>query len=143
MVEVVQDEIVVLELVQNDVENEGLNDAEWRRKVDLDDFIVLLCDVLFDGVVEDGVIQDVEDVGRCRRSGYRFEDGTVVVELWEHKVGGDKGEAYVIELLEDDVEVVDVLEDVLDVYEVGVPDVVDDLLDDFYERVGLDDLQVD
>ena len=34
---------------------------------------------------------------------------------------------FVIELLEDDVEVVDVLEDVVDVYEVGAPGVVDDL----------------
>ena len=36
-------------------------------------------------------------------------------------------ESFVIELLEDDVEVVGVLEDVVDVYEVGAPDVVDDL----------------
>ena len=36
-------------------------------------------------------------------------------------------EIFVIELLEDDVEVVDVLKDVVDVRGVGAPDVVDDL----------------
>ena len=50
-----------------------------------------------------------------------------VVELWEDEVDEDKWEIFVIELLEDDVEVVGVLEDVVDVYEVGAPDVVDDL----------------
>ena len=52
----------MLELVQDDVDNEGLHGAEWRKEVYLDDLDILLCDVLSDGVVEDVVIQDVEDV---------------------------------------------------------------------------------
>ena len=56
-----------------------------------------------------------------------FEDGIVVVELWEDEGDKDKWGSFVIELLEDDVEVVGVLEDVVDVYEVGAPDVVDNL----------------
>ena len=56
-----------------------------------------------------------------------FEDGIVVVELWEDEVDEDKWETFVIEVLEDDVEVAGMLEDVVDVYEVGAPDVVDDL----------------
>ena len=70
------------------------------------------------------MIQDVEDVVDVVVD---FEDGIVVVELWEDEVDEDKWEIFVIELLEDDVEVVDVLEDVVDVYEVGAPGVVDDL----------------
>ena len=31
------------------------------EKVDLDELVILLCDVLFGGVVEDDVIQDLED----------------------------------------------------------------------------------
>ena len=53
VVEVVQDELVVLELVQDNVDNEGLHDAEWRKEVYLDGLDVLLCDVLSGGVVED------------------------------------------------------------------------------------------
>ena len=126
VVEVVQDEFVVLELVQDDVDNEGLHDAEGREEeeVYLDDLDLLLCDVLSDGVVEDGVIQDVEDVADVV---VKFEDVIVVVELWEDEVDEDEWKSFVIELLEDDVEAVDVLEDVVDVYEVGAPDVVDDL----------------
>ena len=53
VVEVVQDEFVVLELVQDDVDNEGLHETEWREEVYLDDLDILLCDVLSGGVVED------------------------------------------------------------------------------------------
>ena len=95
----------MLELVQDDVENEGLDDATG-------------------GVVEDVVIQDVEDVVDVIVD---FEDEIVVVELWEDEVDEDKWEIFVVELLEDVVEVVDVLEDVGDVYEIGAPGVVDDL----------------
>ena len=56
-----------------------------------------------------------------------FEDEMFVVELWEEEVDEDKGEIFVIELLEDDPKGVDVLEDVVDIHEVGEPDVVDDL----------------
>ena len=114
----------MLELVQDDVDNEGLHDAEWRKEVYLDDLDALLCDVLSGGVVEDVVIQDVEDVVDVVVD---FEDGIVVVELWEDEVDEDKWEIFVVELLEDVVEVVDVLEDVGDVYEIGAPGVVDDL----------------
>ena len=126
VVEVVQDGFVVLELAQDDVENEGLHDAEWREgeEVYLDDLDIPRCDVLSGGVVEDGVIQDLEDVVDVVVD---FEDGIVVVELWEEEVDEDKWEIFVIELLEDDAEVVEVLENVVDVYEVGTPDVVDDL----------------
>ena len=123
MVEVVQDG-VVLELVQDDVENEGLDDAEWRKEVYRDALDILLCDVLSDAVVEDGVIQDVGDVVDVVVD---FEDGIVVVELWEDEVDEDEWEMFVVELLEDVVEVVYVLEDVGDVYEGDAPDVVDDL----------------
>ena len=124
MVDVVQDEFVVLELVQDDVDNEGLHDAEWRKEVYPDDLDILLCDVLSGGVVKDVVIQDVEDVVDVVVD---FEDGIVVVELWEDEVDEDKWEIFVVELLEDVVEVVDVLEDVGDIYEVVAPGVVDDL----------------
>ena len=123
VVEVLQDGIVELELVQDDVEDEGLHDAEWREEVYIDDLDVLLCDVPCGGVVGDDVFQDVEDVVDVVVD---FESGILVVELWEDEVEEDKWEMFVIELLEDDVEVVDVLEDVVDVYEVGAPDVVDD-----------------
>ena len=109
----------MLELVQDDVEDEGLHDAEWKEEVDPDDLALLLCDVLFDGVVEDDVIQGIEDVVDVD---VNFEGGFCAVELWEDEVDGDKGEICVIELLEADVEVVDVLEDVVDVYEVGAPE---------------------
>ena len=126
VVEVVQDEFVVLELVQDDVDNGGLYDAEGREEeeVYLDDLDILLCDVLSDGVVEDGVIQDVEDVVDVV---VEFEDGMFVVKLWEDEVNEDEWKLFVIKLLEDDVEVVEVLEDVVGVYAVGAPDVVDDL----------------
>ena len=124
MVDVVQDEFVVLELAQDDVDNEGLHDAEWRKEVYPDDLDILLCDVLSGGVVEDVVIQDVEDVVDVVVD---FEDGIVVVELWEDEVDEDEWEIFVVELLEDVVEVVDVLEDVGDIYEVGARGVVDDL----------------
>ena len=51
VVEGVQDEFVVLELVQDDVDNKGLHDAEWREEAYLDDLDILLHDVLSDGVV--------------------------------------------------------------------------------------------
>ena len=113
----------MLEFVQDDVENEGLHNAEWREEVYLDDLdVLLLCDVVCGSAVEDGVIQDVQNVVDVVVD---FEDGIGVVELWEDEGDEDKWEMFVIELLDDDVEVVDVLEDV--VYEVGAPDVVDDL----------------
>ena len=69
----------MLELVLDEVENEGLHDAEGKEEeVYLDDLDILLCDVLSGGVVEDGVIQDVENVVDVVVD---FEDGTVVVEL--------------------------------------------------------------
>ena len=82
----------MLELVQDDVENEGLHDAEWREEEDvyLDDLDILLCDVL-SGVVEDDVIQGVEDVVDAVVD---FEDGIVVVELWEDEVDEDKWDIY-------------------------------------------------
>ena len=95
-----------------------------EKEVYLDDLDILLCDVLSDDVVEGGMIQDVEDLVDVVVD---FEDGIVVVELWEDEVDEDKWEIFVVELLEDDVEVVGVLEDVVDVYEVGAPGVVDDL----------------
>ena len=70
------------------------------------------------------MIQDVEDVVDVVVD---FEDGIVVVELWEDEVDEDKWEIFVVELLEDVVEVVDVLEDVGDIYEVVAHGVVDDL----------------
>ena len=114
----------MLELVQDDIENEGLDVAEWRKVVYRDGLDILLCDVISGDVVEDVVIQDVEDVVDVVVD---FEDGIVVVELWEDEVHEDKWEICVVELLEDVVEVVDVLEDVGDVYEIGAPGVVDDL----------------
>ena len=60
---------------------------------------ILLCDVLSGDVVEDGVIQDVEDVVDVVVD---FEDGIVVVELWEDEVDEDKWEIFVVGLLEDD-----------------------------------------
>ena len=72
----------MLELVQDDVENEGLHYAEWREEeeVYLDDLDILLCDMLSGGVVEDGVIQDVEDVVDVVVD---FEGEIVVVEHWQ------------------------------------------------------------
>ena len=71
---------MVLKLVQDDVENEGLHDAEWREKVYLDDLdVLLLCDALFGGAVGDDVIQGVEDEVDVVAD---FEDGIVVVELF-------------------------------------------------------------
>ena len=70
------------------------------------------------------MVQDVEDVVDVVVG---FEDGIVVVKLWEDEVDEDKWEVFVVRLLEDDVEVVDVLEGVIDVYEVGAPEIVDDL----------------
>ena len=64
-------------------------------------------------------------------------------ELREDEVDEDKGGVFVIKLFQDDVEGVDLLEDVIDIHEVGAPDVVDDLQDDFGERDGLEDFQVD
>ena len=124
MVDVVQDEFVVLELVQDDVDNEGLHNAEWSKEVYLDDLDVLLCDVLSGGAVEDVVIQGVEDVVDVVVD---LDDRIVVVELLEDELDEDKWEIFVVELLKDVVEVVDVLEDVGDVYEIGAPGVVDDL----------------
>ena len=114
----------MLELVQDDVDNEGLHDAEWRKEVYLDDLDVLLCDVLSGGVVEDVVIQGVEDVVDVVVD---LDDGIVVVELLEDEVDEDKWEIFVVELLKDVVEVVDALEDVGGVYEGDALDVVDDL----------------
>ena len=113
----------MLELVQDDVENEGLYDAEWKEEVYLDDLdVLLLCDALCSSAVEDDVIQDVEDEVDVVVD---FEDAMFVVELWEDEVDEDKGQFFVIKLLEDNVEVVGVLEDVVDGYKAGAPDVVD------------------
>ena len=51
----------MLQLIQDEVEDEGLHDAEWKEQVDLDDFNVFLCYVFFGGVVEDDVIENGED----------------------------------------------------------------------------------
>ena len=111
----VQDEIVVLELVHENVEMRGcmMQNGE-RRSISMTSLFFSV--MVFDGVVEDGVIQDVEDIVDVVVD---LEDGTAVVKLWEAEVDEDKWEVVVIELLEDDVEVVDVLEDVTDVYEIG------------------------
>ena len=57
-----------------------------EEEVYLDDLDIHLCDVLSGGVVEDGVIQDVEDIVDVVVD---FEDG-IVVELWEDEVDENK-----------------------------------------------------
>ena len=87
VVEVVQDGVVVVEVVQ---------DGFVVLELNLDDLDILLRDVLSDGVVGDGVIQDVEDVVDAVVD---FEGETVVVELWEDEVDEDKSKMAFVSVL--------------------------------------------